>query len=671
MKLSELSLDILEIIASHLHIMDYQSLRFTCRNLYQLNISPSLTMEAYQNSIMHFKNCPLLMRLRLDSIHSSQFIHQPFMVFQFMFNHQQVDYLYFIITHFDLPYNCKSFLLEQSCKFGVLKIAEHLLLNDNSFDLFKYFNHSESRRIHPYLNHCVAGNHVGLVRLLIQDSRIDLSTHKNRLICWSCLYGYEDIVEIVLSRSNVDPSVNNNFPIRIASRNGHFAIIKRLLQHPLVDPSDYHDGALRWASLHGHLNCVKLLLNDSRVSYHSALYISSNEKYLPCLEYLTHLPIAATEENGWFNFESALSLLNSKTVRIIKQDPRFQSEERIIQLLCRTIECDDVESLKVLVEDLKINLLECKKLYISLIKSSNQIFDFAIYHLDIDPVFYNTLTLRMYEHFPDVNDVRLIRNSKCINPHENMCELVRLAAQLGEFQLLKQYLNSDDVDAGICDNQAIQYAAENGHASCVQILLENAKVNPSAGNNHAFRSAVKNGHLDCVRLLLGDARVDPAALYNESIRTASLGGHEAILRLLIAHPDVNVSAENEEAIRNASKNGHIDCLNLLLSHPTVNPGTSANSAIIQAAINGHTECVKALLKHPKVNPAARDNVLVRLMASKGELECLNLILQDERVDPTACNDMAIQEAFKNGHQECVFLLASVIPNNQSKELELL
>jgi hypothetical protein len=53
--------------------------------------------------------------------------------------------------------------------------------------------------------------------------------------------------------------------ISLASENGHVEVVKLLLNDPRVDPSAYNNDAIRWASKYGHVEVVKLLLNDPRV----------------------------------------------------------------------------------------------------------------------------------------------------------------------------------------------------------------------------------------------------------------------------------------------------------------------------------------------------------------------------------------------------------------------
>lgn len=77
--------------------------------------------------------------------------------------------------------------------------------------------------------------------------------------------GHSEVVKLLLNDPRVDPSVSYNSAIRFASRNGHSEVVKLLLDDPRVDPSADDNEALRQASQNGHIEVVKLLLADSRV----------------------------------------------------------------------------------------------------------------------------------------------------------------------------------------------------------------------------------------------------------------------------------------------------------------------------------------------------------------------------------------------------------------------
>ncbi|KAI9350723.1 ankyrin repeat-containing domain protein [Obelidium mucronatum] len=102
-----------------------------------------------------------------------------------------------------------------------------------------------------------------IARLLLKDSRVDPSVSNNFAIVsaarnWACRH-----CGIVLVRS-----------IRQASEEGHHLVVKLLMQDPRVNPSSGNDFALVKACLFGHIQVVKLLLTDKRVDPCSQLQAS-------------------------------------------------------------------------------------------------------------------------------------------------------------------------------------------------------------------------------------------------------------------------------------------------------------------------------------------------------------------------------------------------------------
>jgi ankyrin repeat protein len=60
--------------------------------------------------------------------------------------------------------------------------------------------------------------------------------------------GYVEVVKLLLNEPRVDPSADDNCAIRLASKNGHFEVVKLLLNDPRGDPSAYNNYANRLAT---------------------------------------------------------------------------------------------------------------------------------------------------------------------------------------------------------------------------------------------------------------------------------------------------------------------------------------------------------------------------------------------------------------------------------------
>jgi len=107
--------------------------------------------------------------------------------------------------------------------------------------------------------------HYEIVKVLLNDARVDPSANNNYAIGFAAGNGHYEIVKLLMSDKRVDPSANNNYAISFAAGNDHYVIVKLLMSDKRVDPSADNNYAIRWASYNGHYEIVKLLMSDKRV----------------------------------------------------------------------------------------------------------------------------------------------------------------------------------------------------------------------------------------------------------------------------------------------------------------------------------------------------------------------------------------------------------------------
>ena len=79
--------------------------------------------------------------------------------------------------------------------------------------------------------------HVEVVKLLLNDPRVDPSADNNDTIRWASLFGNVEVVKLLLNDPRVDPSADNNDAICLASNNRPFEVFKLLLNDPRLNPS--------------------------------------------------------------------------------------------------------------------------------------------------------------------------------------------------------------------------------------------------------------------------------------------------------------------------------------------------------------------------------------------------------------------------------------------------
>jgi hypothetical protein len=101
--------------------------------------------------------------------------------------------------------------------------------------------------------------HLELVRLLLEDSRVDPSSIANAPIRYASENGHVDVVRLLLTDPRVDPSAEDNYAIRFASHYGHVDVVRLLLEDSRVDPTAEDNDAIRWARVNDHSEIVELL----------------------------------------------------------------------------------------------------------------------------------------------------------------------------------------------------------------------------------------------------------------------------------------------------------------------------------------------------------------------------------------------------------------------------
>jgi len=126
-------------------------------------------------------------------------------------------------------------------------------------------------RIDPSINNDIAirfaslRGRAGAVRMLLKDGRVDPSSTDNNAIRAASGYGHIEVVHALLEDGRANPSALNNEAIRDASENGYVKVVQLLLEDDRVDPSDHENLAIVWACAEGHIEVVRMLLADSRV----------------------------------------------------------------------------------------------------------------------------------------------------------------------------------------------------------------------------------------------------------------------------------------------------------------------------------------------------------------------------------------------------------------------
>lgn len=106
----------------------------------------------------------------------------------------------------------------------------------------------------------------GVMKRLLEDSRIDPSEDDNLTLRSSILQNDVAQVKMLLADARVDPSIRENWPVRYAScALGNAELVRVLMQDPRVDPSANNNECLRWAIYNDNLDLIHALVKDKRV----------------------------------------------------------------------------------------------------------------------------------------------------------------------------------------------------------------------------------------------------------------------------------------------------------------------------------------------------------------------------------------------------------------------
>lgn len=131
------------------------------------------------------------------------------------------------------------------------------------------------------LRNAVEKNNIDVVRLLLSSKYrhlVNPTVHNNYILRISVVNGRSEIVKLLLEDGRVDPSVDNNKLLSIAIVNGFLDIFMSLYNCRRVDPSANDNAALKLAYRKRYYSIVELLLADNRVS--SKLSRVDKKKYL-------------------------------------------------------------------------------------------------------------------------------------------------------------------------------------------------------------------------------------------------------------------------------------------------------------------------------------------------------------------------------------------------------
>ncbi len=134
------------------------------------------------------------------------------------------------------------------------------------------------------LNDSSAKGRNTIVKLLLNDRRMDMKGYESSAITDASINGRVSTVKLLLAHPTANPEYRCNIAIRKSAAFGRAEIVKLLLEDKRVNPTDYKNCAIELAYKNRNINecilVIELLLNDTRVI--SKLNNKQIEKYKAC-----------------------------------------------------------------------------------------------------------------------------------------------------------------------------------------------------------------------------------------------------------------------------------------------------------------------------------------------------------------------------------------------------
>jgi len=226
--------------------------------------SNEILLHAFQFQKYESIKC-LLDRLTIDKIDQR--------IMTYCLNHNYADGILILLKYKKIdPHIVINNLLEWAINSDNLDLVKLLLSyspqSTNHIDIVK-------KEDHAFIAAIYKGNHE-MIKLLLNDPRIDPSLHTNIAIRDACYYGRANIVKILLADSRVKPHKVNNYCIYVACLRNHTEVVKLLLQDERVNPTANCNECLYKSCKKGYIEVVKLLLADYRVKS----YLENLDRYI-------------------------------------------------------------------------------------------------------------------------------------------------------------------------------------------------------------------------------------------------------------------------------------------------------------------------------------------------------------------------------------------------------
>ncbi|KAI8892331.1 hypothetical protein BC833DRAFT_625939 [Globomyces pollinis-pini] len=137
---------------------------------------------------------------------------------------------------------------------------QKLFNNATAFKSYLQFNEP----IQDDFEYAIRNNKPDIVKVFLEDGKIDPSANDNYAIVDACESNYNEIARLLLDDGRADPTGDDSLVVGRAAGDGNTELVRMLLDDGRVDPSGNENYAIRDASNYGYTEIVGMLLNDER-----------------------------------------------------------------------------------------------------------------------------------------------------------------------------------------------------------------------------------------------------------------------------------------------------------------------------------------------------------------------------------------------------------------------
>jgi ankyrin repeat protein len=123
----------------------------------------------------------------------------------------------------------------------------------------------DSKFFYSALISAIEHNQEKSVKILLKNARVDPSLYNNASLKTAAELGLPKIVSLLLKY--VDPSANDSYVFRLVCYYGNEKLVKLFLNDPRVNPSAHHNSSIEVAASQGHTSIVKILLKNKKMDF--------------------------------------------------------------------------------------------------------------------------------------------------------------------------------------------------------------------------------------------------------------------------------------------------------------------------------------------------------------------------------------------------------------------